>query len=55
MKKYFISIFLSIMIGGSLSIIFKLLGGVNPYIAGAVIGGVCGFFSHYTIYYYNNK
>ena len=55
MKKYFISILLSVMIGGSLSMIFKLLGGVDPYISGAVIGGVCGFFAHYTIYYYKNK
>ena len=43
------------MIGGSLSMIFKLLGGVDPYISGVVIGGVCGFFAHYTVYYYKNK
>ncbi len=55
MKKYFISILLSVMIGGSLSMIFKLLGGVDAYISGAVIGGVCGFFDHYTVHYYSKK
>ena len=55
MKKYFISILLSVMIGGSLGIIFKLLGGIDAYVSGAVIGGVCGFFAHYTVYYYKNK
>ena len=55
MKKYFISILLSVMIGASLGIIFKLLGGIDAYVSGAVIGGVCGFFAHYTVYYYKNK
>ena len=43
------------MIGGSLSVVFNLLGTSNVYINGAVIGAVCGFFSHYTVYYYKNK
>ena len=55
MKKYFISILLSVMIGGSLGMIYKLLGGIDAYVSGAVIGGVCGFFAHYTVYYYKNK
>ena len=55
MKKYFISILLCIMIGGSLSVIFNLIGTSNGYVIGAVIGGVCGFFAHYTVYYYKNK
>ena len=55
MKKYFISILLCIMIGGSLSVIFNLIGISNGYVNGAVIGGVCGFFAHYTVYYYRNK
>lgn len=44
MKKYFISILLCVMIGGSLSVVFNLLGTSNVYINGAVIGAVCGFF-----------
>ena len=55
MKKYFISILLCIMIGGSLSVVFNLLVTSNVYINCAVIGAVCGFFSHYTVYYYKNK
>ena len=43
------------MIGGSLSVIFNLIGISNGYVNGAVIGGVCGFFAHYTVYYYRNK
>ena len=43
------------MIGGSLSVIFNLIGTSNGYVIGAVIGGVCGFFAHYTVYYYKNK
>ncbi len=31
------------------------LGGVDAYISGAVIGGVCGFFAHYTVHYYSKK
>ena len=45
MKKYFISILLCVMIGGSLSVVFNLLGTSNVYINGAVIGAVWFFFS----------
>ena len=55
MKKYFIAIIFSAIIGGSLGALMNVFGGVDPYVSGAIIGGICAWVSQYTINYYNNK